>query len=143
MKEPLFFHIQPKREEVTVTFKDGTVDVAETEEDFQPHTYCICKGSDEDENTLFVGYAVAHKKDHFDKKKGRDLASNRMSLAIECNLTGTIKSGETRIHDSVKQTIDKVVERAAFLLDMKGPVKYITRTDHKGKKIFSVFNLID
>lgn len=141
MKEPLFFHVQPKVEQATVMFADGSMAIMDIFEDIRPHTYCI-KKSEKQDNLLYVGYAVTHKNDQFNKDKGRSLAIQRCNAA-ELGFDARKEQTDDRIHDSVKKTIDQIVERAAFLLDMKGPVEFITRADSKGKKVFTKMNVIN
>lgn len=54
MKEPLFFHVQPKVEQATVMFADGSMAIMDIFEDIRPHTYCI-KKSEKQDNLLSIG----------------------------------------------------------------------------------------
>lgn len=107
MKTPLYFHLR--------------------DENAPDHTYCI----DQKEGQLFVGYSVVHENDHFNRKRGRDIASGRMNMVMN-NREKTATDGN--IHPVIEETLPGVLERARKLIDVKGPAIICGHNKGLGKR---------
>ena len=79
------------------------------EADIPEHTYCI----DVIDNELFVGYSVVHAGDTFNKKTGRNIATNRMTFS---KTKMTVENIYTRVHPAITETLSGVVDRVKEIM---------------------------
>jgi hypothetical protein len=132
MKEPLYFHILPKTYSIQVNYPDGSSETTMMTDPFRPHTYSVTN----EDKTFFVGYSVVHKRDQFNKERGRTISKSRMSAATTYAHRPMLDLGY-RIHDDIKLSLEAVVRRAAQIRKVDGPFNVIVNCDDHGKRVFT------
>lgn len=133
MKEPLYFHIIPKDQPVSINMPDGTVEHGFLTDTFRPHTYAITNEG----NKFYVGYTVVHKKDQFNKEFGRMKSKARMDGAIQKNDVVFPSKKDDRIHDHVRISLENVIKRSKQIRRIEGPVDVIINCSWLGRPSYT------
>lgn len=107
-----------------------------------PHT--ICTDTNDVGDTIYVGYSVTHKRDNFNRKRGRQIAAGRLTSLMKKNKNYiTDPEVPLKIHDSVVSSINEVVKRTATIRNIKGVVTVKVWAAEDTADVRNVFDFIE